>query len=59
MIVLIELFPPLTSIISRFLLFSTSESLEHPIIVIFTTVLLITGEARLDRPFELVLFDLY
>jgi hypothetical protein len=40
----------------RFL--STGKRLEHPIIIIFTAIFLITWEAWLDWSFKLILFDL-
>jgi hypothetical protein len=43
MIVLIKLFPGMATVISMSLLFSAGEGLEHPIIVIFAAILLITG----------------
>ena len=40
----------------RFL--GTGKRLEHPIIIIFTTIFLITRKAGLDRSFQFILFDL-
>ena len=57
MIVLINLFSSLDSIISRFRLFGSSKRLEHPIIVILTSIFLITWQTRLYRSFKFILFD--
>lgn len=58
MIVFGFLLPALVTVATLFILFRTSERLEHPIFIIFASVLLIAGKSGLNRPLKLDLFHL-
>ena len=51
------LLPSLVSVAALFVLFGASKRLEHPILIIFASILLITGQPWLHRPLKLDLLD--